>query len=93
MEARSTRDAKKNDGTIMSKNATFDDVLAVVFGTLDSVYQLHGPERPDDEDDPGNCINCEVAFPCKTEEVILEGLAHVQVAMEAAAAAAEEPAN
>ena len=40
----------------MSKNATFDDVLAVVFGTLDSVYQLHGPERPDDEDDPGNCI-------------------------------------
>lgn len=74
----------------MSQNASFDDVLAIVFGTLDSVYQLHAPERPEDEQDPGNCISCEgTAFPCKTEEVILEGLAHVQLAMEAAKEAAE----
>ena len=92
MENGSGRDDKKNDGTIVSKNATFDDVLSVVFGTLDSVYQIHTPERREDDEDPGNCINCEVDFPCRTEEVILEGLAHIQVAMNAAAeeAAAED---
>ena len=92
MENGSGRDDKKNDGTIVSKNATFDDVLSVVFGTLDSVYQIHAPERPEDDEDPGNCINCEVDFSCRTEEVILEGLAHIQVAMNAAAeeAAAED---
>lgn len=88
MEDGSDRNDQETNGTIMSKNATFDDVLAIVFGTLDSVYQLHGPERPEDENDPGNCINCEVPFPCKTEDLILEGLAHVQVAMDAASAAA-----
>jgi hypothetical protein len=75
----------------MSKNPTFDDVLAYVFGTLDTVYQLHAPERPEDESDPGNCTHCNVAFPCPTEEIILEGLAHISVAMEAAAKAPEEP--
>jgi len=90
MENGSVRDAKKNDGTIMSKNAGFDNVLSIVFGTLDSVHQLHAPERLEDDSDPGNCVNCEVAFPCKTEEVILEGLAHVQLAMDAAAEAASE---
>lgn len=74
----------------MSKNPTFDDVLAIVFGTLDSVYQLHAPERPDDENDPGNCTHCNVAFPCQTEELILEGLAHVSVAMDAAKTASGE---
>jgi hypothetical protein len=68
----------------MSKNATFDEILAYVFGTLDTVYQLHAPEKPEDDNDPGNCIHCNVAFPCQTEEIILEGLAHISVAMEAA---------
>lgn len=66
----------------MSKNPTFDDVLAIVFGTLDTVYQLHAPENPESEDDPGNCKHCKVEFPCPTEEIILEGLAHVGIAME-----------
>lgn len=73
----------------MSKNATFDDVLAYVFGVLDTVYQLHAPERPDDDNDPGNCLHCEVPFPCKTEEIILEGLAHINVTMAAAKSASE----
>lgn len=70
----------------MSQNATFDDVLAIVFGTLDTVYQLHAPEDPDSETDPGKCKHCDVAFPCPTEEIILEGLAHVSIAMEQAKA-------
>ena len=77
----------------MSQNATFDDVLAIVFGTLDSVYQLHAPQDPDNEENPGNCITCDVEFPCRTEEVILEGLAHVQLAMEAAKEAATSGAS
>lgn len=73
----------------MSKNATFDEILAYVFGTLDTVYQLHAPEKPEDENDPGNCTHCNVAFPCQTEEIILEGLAHISLAMEAAKTASE----
>lgn len=68
----------------MSQNATFDDVLAVVFGTLDTVYQLHAPEDPESENDPGMCKHCKVEFPCQTEEIILEGLAHVAIAIEQA---------
>jgi hypothetical protein len=77
----------------MSKNATFDDVLAYVFGTLDTVYQLHAPERPEDEDDPGNCTHCEVDFPCPTEEIILEGLAHINVIMNEARSSFSESAE
>lgn len=77
----------------MSKNPTFDDVLAYVFGTLDTVYQLHAPERPDDEDDPGNCVHCEVSFPCQTQDIILEGLANISVTMEAARLASGVPAE
>ena len=77
----------------MSQNATFDDVLAYVFGTLDTVYQLHAPERPDDEDDPGNCTHCNVEFPCQTEDIILEGLAHINLIMEEARNAAYENAE
>lgn len=73
----------------MSQNATFDDVLAVVFGTLDTVYQLHAPEDPDSETDPGMCKHCNVEFPCETEQIILEGLAHVGIAMEQAKASEE----
>jgi len=83
VDAGSTRHNETN-GRTMSKNATFDEVLAIVFGTLDTVYQLHGPEDPDNEDNPGNCKHCNVEFPCKTEEIIFEGLAHVSLAMEAA---------
>lgn len=68
----------------MSKNPTFDDVLSHVFLTLDTVYQLHAPERPDDEKDAGNCISCGVEFPCTTEEAILEGLAQISLIMEEA---------
>ncbi len=74
----------ETDGRIMSQNATFGQVLPIVFRTLDTVYQLHAPEDPDNEDNPGNCKHCNVEFPCKTEEIIFEGLAHVSLAMEAA---------
>ena len=73
----------------MSKNPTFDDVLASIFVTLDSVYQLHAPERPEDESDPGNCVHCDVDFPCPTEDIILEGLANVNVLMAKAKNASE----
>lgn len=49
----------------MSKNPTFDDVLAYVFGTLDSVYQLHAPEKPDDENDPGTALTAMCLFPAR----------------------------
>lgn len=75
----------------MSLNPTFDNVLALVFGTLDSVHQLHAPERPDDENDPGNCVHCEIAYPCETADLIFSGLAHISNTMQAAKE--EEPAN
>ena len=68
----------------MSKNPTFDDVIAHVFKTLDVVYQLHAPENPEDEDG-SNCLQCDVEFPCATQEVILGGLADISLVMEAAA--------
>jgi hypothetical protein len=67
----------------MSQNATFDDVLALTFGTLDAVYSLHAPENPDDETDPGNCKHCAVDFPCETADIIMNGLAHIANAMTA----------
>jgi hypothetical protein len=67
----------------MSLNPTFDDVLALTFGTLDAVYSLHAPEKPEDEDDPGNCVHCAVAFPCESAEIIMNGLAHIANAMTA----------
>jgi hypothetical protein len=87
MEEGPSRTNEKTNRTgleTMSQNATFDDVLAVVFGTLDTVYQLHAPEDPESENDPGMCKHCKVEFPCQTEEIILEGLAHVAIAMEQA---------
>lgn len=68
----------------MSKNPTFDDVLSHVFLTLDTVFQLHGPERPEDDEDAGNCVSCGVLFPCTTEETILEGLAEISLLMQKA---------
>lgn len=65
----------------MSLNPTFDDVLALTFGTLDAVYSLHAPEKPDDENDPGNCVHCLVEFPCQSAEIIMNGLAHIGNAM------------
>jgi hypothetical protein len=70
-------------GITMSLNPTFDDVLALTFGTLDAVYSLHAPEKPEDEDDPGNCVHCAVAFPCESAEIIMNGLAHIANAMTA----------
>lgn len=70
-------------GITMSLNPTFDDVLALTFGTLDAVYSLHAPEKPEDEDDPGNCVHCVVAFPCESAEIIMNGLAHIANAMTA----------
>ena len=68
----------------MSLNPTFDDVLALTFGTLDAVYSLHAPEKPEDENDPGNCVHCVVDFPCETADIIMNGLAHIGNAMTAA---------
>jgi hypothetical protein len=67
----------------MSLNPTFDDVLALTFGTLDSVYALHAPEKPEDDNDPGKCLHCEVEFPCETADIIMNGLAHIANAMTA----------
>jgi hypothetical protein len=67
----------------MSLNPTFDDVLALTFGTLDAVYSIHAPEKPEDDNDPGNCVHCEVAFPCDTADTIMNGLAHIANAMTA----------
>jgi hypothetical protein len=81
----------------MSLNPTFDDVLALTFGTLDAVYSLHAPENPDDENDPGNCKHCAVDFPCETADIIMNGLAHIANAMtavkEAEEAKTSEPAG
>ena len=61
----------------MSKNPTFDDVLARVFMTLDTVYQLHAPEDTE-SGEASDCISCGVAFPCETEGAILElSLIHI----------------
>jgi hypothetical protein len=73
----------------MSLNPTFDDVLALTFGTLDAVYSLHAPENPDDETDPGNCKHCAVDFPCETADIIMNGLAHIANAMTAVKEAEE----
>lgn len=67
----------------MSLNPTFDDVLALTFGTLDSIYALHAPENPNDDNDPGNCKHCVIAFPCETADIIMNGLAHIANAMTA----------
>ena len=67
----------------MSLNPTFDDVLALTFGTLDTVYSLHAPENPDDENDPGNCKHCAIDFPCETADLIMNGLAHIANTMTA----------
>ena len=67
----------------MSLNPTFDDVLALTFGTLDGIYALHAPENPHDDNDPGNCKHCAVAFPCETADIIMNGLAHIANAMTA----------
>jgi hypothetical protein len=67
----------------MSLNPTFDDVLALTFGTLDAVYALHAPEKPEDDNDPGKCLHCEVEFPCETADIIMNGLAHIANAMTA----------
>ena len=67
----------------MSLNPTFDDVLALTFGTLDTVYALHAPEKPEDDNDPGNCKHCAVAFPCETADLIMNGLAHIANTMTA----------
>jgi hypothetical protein len=85
MEQRSTSNDTKIIGTgiIMSLNPTFDDVLALTFGTLDAVYSIHAPEKPEDDNDPGNCVHCEVAFPCDTADTIMNGLAHIANAMTA----------
>lgn len=55
--------------------------LMIVLRTLDNVYALHTPERPEDEDDPGICMECRVDFPCITQDLILEGLADASVVM------------
>jgi hypothetical protein len=85
MEHRSKiNDAETNrTGITMSLNPTFDDVLALTFGTLDAVYAIHAPEKPDDDNDPGNCVHCEVEFPCDTADTIMNGLAHIANAMTA----------
>lgn len=62
----------------MSQNPTFDNILAVVFSTLDDVYRLHIPENPEAENDPGNCTHCEVEFPCQTQDIIMTGMADAQ---------------
>ena len=80
MVTRPTR-SSETIGRTMSKNAAFDEILASIFVTLDGVYQLHSPERPEDENDPGNCVHCNVDFPCPTEDIILEGLANVSILM------------
>lgn len=77
----------------MSKNPAFDEILASVFVTIDSVYQLHAPERPEDESDPGNCVHCNIDFPCPTEDIILEGLANIQVLMDKARDSSSENAE
>jgi len=77
-------DAETNrTGITMSLNPTFDDVLALTFGTLDAVYALHAPEKPEDDNDPGNCVHCAVEFPCQTADIIMNGLAHIANAMTA----------
>jgi hypothetical protein len=68
----------------MSLNPTFDDVLALTFGTLDAVYSLHAPEKPEDDNDPGNCTHCAKEFPCETADIIMNGLAHIANAITAA---------
>lgn len=76
----------------MSKNPTFDDVLARVFMTLDTVYQLHAPENTE-TDEPSDCISCGVPFPCETEGAILEGLAEINLIMQAAKTSSDLPAE
>lgn len=74
----------------MSLNPKFDEVLALVFGTLDRVHQIHEPED-EDGDYPGNCTNCGVAFPCETQDAIMNGLAHIKIAMRGEVAEEEAP--
>ena len=85
MESRSSSNTKETirTGIAMSLNPTFDDVLALTFGTLDAVYAIHAPEKPEDDNDPGNCVHCEVEFPCDTADTIMNGLAHIANAMTA----------
>jgi hypothetical protein len=42
------------------------------FLTLDAVYNLHAPKDPANE--VWECGHCEVAWPCETERIILDGL-------------------
>ena len=65
----------------MSLNPTFDDVLGTVFKTLDLIYQLHAPETPDDEENPGNCVSCTVPFPCESADILMAGITAVSEIM------------
>ena len=67
----------------MSQNPTFDNILAVVFTTLDDVYRLHIPENPEAEGDPGKCTHCDVDFPCQTQDIIMNGMADAQQLLQA----------
>ncbi len=46
--------------------------IASAFRTLDLVYLLHSPK--DQNEEPWTCSHCNVAWPCATEAIILEGL-------------------
>lgn len=65
----------------MSLNPTFDDVLGTVFKTLDLIYQLHAPETPDNEEEPGNCVSCTIPFPCETADILMAGITAVSEVM------------
>jgi hypothetical protein len=76
----------------MSLNPTFDDVLGTVFKTLDLIYQLHGPETPENEEDPGNCVSCTTPFPCETADILMAGITAVgEIMSEVRESGSEEP--
>ena len=46
--------------------------IAAAFQTLDTIYLLHAPK--DQTVEIWECSHCNVAWPCETEEIILQGL-------------------
>lgn len=46
--------------------------IQAAFLTLDAVYNLHAPK--DTEAEAWECGHCEIAWPCETERIVLEGL-------------------
>lgn len=46
--------------------------IEAAFATLDAIYLLHAPKDQNAEN--WECGHCDVAWPCETERIILDGL-------------------